>query len=64
MSKNKLITIGWLGIRTAFLNVSREEAIRRYLQKNPEDADVADKLVHEFEFDDEFYTYEADALRD
>jgi hypothetical protein len=63
--KNKLISIGWLGIKRCYLNVSREEAIRRFVRDecdgNPEITDetlTKDRLIEEFEFDDEFYAYD------
>ena len=57
--KNKIILIGWLGIKTAYLNISREEAIARYKQKNPHDEPEKDDLIDEFQFDDEFWVYDA-----
>jgi hypothetical protein len=64
--KNKLIVIGWMGVKTAYLNVPKEEAINRYMKSNfgtPRSAnqeDLADfDFVQEFEFEDEFGTYDA-----
>lgn len=55
---NKLITIGPIGIRVAYLNLSVEDAKKRYLLDNPEF--IGDKLyVDEFEFVDEFCVYDA-----
>lgn len=31
---NKLIAIGWRGVKTCYLNVTREEAIRRYTESD------------------------------
>ncbi|MEQ1950961.1 hypothetical protein [Mesorhizobium sp. CN2-181] len=62
--KNKLIVIGWLGVKQCYLNVSREEAIRRYVEKK--DSSSVDEtylkqfdLIEEFEFGDEFSAYDA-----
>lgn len=59
--KHKLITIGWLGGKRAYLDVSREEAIRRYTEAEGNEPD--EQHIEEFEFVDEFYTYEAGPLR-
>lgn len=58
---NKLITIGWLGNKTAYLNVSKEDAIKRYLEDNPgyEDEIATPDFVSEFDFTDEFGVYDA-----
>lgn len=57
---NNLIRIGYTGDMTCYLNVTREEAIERYLRDNPfttyEDL-IKENMVHEFEFDDEFLAY-------
>lgn len=60
-SANSLVVIGWMGTRTAYLNVDRQVAIMRYLRENPEDAGNIDRegFVQEFAFDDEFCTYDA-----
>jgi hypothetical protein len=65
MPKNKLISIGWLGVKRCYLNVPREEAIRRYARDeydgNPGITDESltkDRLIEEFEFDDEFHAYD------
>lgn len=62
MAKNKLITIGWVGVKHAYLNISREEAEKRYLESNPEDRRALMEeanFVNEFEFDVEFCVYDA-----
>lgn len=62
MAKNKLIIIGWVGIRHAYLNISREEAEKRYLESNPGDRKALTEeasFINEFEFDDEFCVYDA-----
>lgn len=59
--KNKLIVIGWMGSQTAFLNMTREEAIARYEEVEGDKLDpdfLADPdLIREVEFDDFFHTY-------
>jgi hypothetical protein len=59
--KNKLIVIGWMGVKTAYLNVPREEAINRYMQsENVTSEDIEDfDFVQEFDFEDEFGVYDA-----
>lgn len=57
---NTLIVIGWLGIKTCYLNVPREEAIARYLKEE----DITDEkyiqdLITEFTFTDQFCAYDA-----
>ncbi len=62
--KNRLTTIGYMGVKRAYLNVSREEAQRRFIESEEgtnsfsTPADL-DNRTTEFEFDDEFSTYEA-----
>ena len=55
--KNKLIALGFLGVGTCYLNVSMEEAQRRYKEEHPEEEGDADVLAI-FEFDDEFHCYD------
>lgn len=56
----RLIAIGYTGDRRCYLNVSREEAVRRY--EESEGRPITDPTIHdtiqEFEFVDEFRTYE------
>ena len=56
--KNKLVVIGWMGTKVAFLNVDREEAIRRAREEHDFDLDPEHHL-HEFEFTDVFGVYDA-----
>lgn len=59
--KHSLTVIGWMGTKTCYLDVPREDAIRRFLRDNPEHSpdEVDPQLVEEFEFDDEFHAYSA-----
>ncbi len=53
--KNKLIVIGWLGAKKCFLNVTKEEALRRYKEANPHETHFC---IEEHEFEDEFGAYD------
>jgi len=53
---NKLICIGWIGTQQVYLNISREEAISRYLKRNIMD-DIGETPIKEIEFKDEFCAY-------
>jgi hypothetical protein len=59
---NKLIVVGWTGVKKAYLNVSKEEAMKRYCLEDdtttPEEL-LSNNLVSEFEFDTEFSVYDA-----
>lgn len=59
---NKLIVIGWLSNKKCYLNISREEAIKRFCnyfigidEKYLED----NELINEYVFKDEFDAYDA-----
>lgn len=58
---NTLIIIGYTGGKRAYLNVSREEAIDRYIKSDTSDApkEEIETLVVEFDFEDEFMVYDA-----
>ena len=59
--KNKLIVIGWMGIKVCYLNVSKEEAIRRCTESGVMDSDELEEnpdVIKEIEFDDMFYAYD------
>lgn len=58
---NTLITIGWMGDKKAYLNITREEAIKRYCESEDEPVeDVREGgVVDELKFDDEFSVYDA-----
>ena len=61
---NKLISIGSLGNKNCYLNVSMEEAIERFCKSEEYTKEefkeyIEDRfLIDEFEFEDEFYAYE------
>lgn len=63
--RNRLVVIGYMGVKTAYLNMSDEEALKRHLQAEwGEDATAEDEarardLMTAFEFDDHFHTYDA-----
>lgn len=59
--KNTLVVIGCIGMRTAYLNVPMEEAIKRFLKANPEFADQINDngFIDQFHFDDAFGVYSA-----
>lgn len=61
--RNKLIIIGYTGVAIAYLNVDRDEAIKRFCEKEGWDEeefnDLLRKDIREFEFDDEFGCYAA-----
>lgn len=52
---NTLTVTGWLGNKRCYLNVSEEEALRRFKLENPEGTTNVDT----FRFDDEFNAYDA-----
>lgn len=67
--KNKLIVIGetpemGVNIKSCYLNISKDEAIKRFLN-NPRNRFInrddlfKRKMISEFEFDDEFESYQA-----
>lgn len=67
--KNRLITIGFLGDISCYLNVPKEEAIARYVAENPSYAKYIDNgdfkdFIGEFYFDDKFWAYSACAAND
>ncbi|MBK1666527.1 hypothetical protein CKO28_00535 [Rhodovibrio sodomensis] len=67
-TRNRLILIGPLGDRRAYLSVPWEEVIRRYQQEQvcfegDRPAIPADHEVREFEFTDTFSAYDAWPVR-
>lgn len=66
---NKLVVIGTSGSGVAFLNVSKEEAVRKLASKVGVSPEAVMKAIeqnrvpcYEFSFDDSFYTYESGPL--
>jgi hypothetical protein len=60
-----LVVIGWTGVQLAFLDVSVEEAIRRYREHEgmtPDDP-MDGRPISTFAFDDCFGTYSAWGIR-
>ena len=53
--KHKLVTIGYIRRQRCYLDVPREDAMRRYQESTGEDA----HNVNEFEFVDEFSACDA-----
>ena len=57
---NTLIVIGWLGARKAYLNLSEEEALKRYCAaEGCTEAEAKEAGFFKFEFEDEFNVYDA-----
>ena len=54
---NRLIIIGDIGTKRAYLNVPMDEAVRRYTVS--EGQAPGEGYIQEFEFDDEFTVYDA-----
>ncbi len=57
---NTLVIIGWTGLKSAYLNLTEEEARNRYLEEyglQPEDFKNVDKQV--ITFQDSFGVYDA-----
>lgn len=54
---NRLVVIGWIGCRTAYLNIDRDEAIKKYLADHQE-SNLDGTPVEEIQFESEFGTYE------
>lgn len=59
--KNKIISIGYTGIMKCYLNISEEDAIKRYCESEKISEDDfesnADITIDQIEFDDEFEAY-------
>lgn len=56
MKRNTIIEIGYLGCKICYLNVPKEEAIKRYCETTDStEEEIADEsLLDEVEFNDEF----------
>jgi hypothetical protein len=58
---NKIITIGYLGIQRCYLNISEEEAIKRYCDQDSitrEEFDGMGYRIQTINFEDEFECYD------
>lgn len=60
--KNKIISIGFLGVKKCYLNISEEEAIKRYIESEDLTIDEFNDEYREnmktIEFNDEFECYD------
>ncbi len=59
--KNKIISIGYIGLRKCYLNVTEEEAIERYCKTeniSRQEFDNEDISIFTINFNDEFSAYE------
>lgn len=54
---NKLICIGYLGVKRCYLNIPQEEALQRY--KEQEGDNLTGVTTTTIEFQDEFGVYDA-----
>lgn len=60
-----LHVIGWMGSKRAYLDISPEEAARRYAASEPEHVEeFGMPQIQTFHFVDEFLTYDAEPLPD
>lgn len=61
--KNKIISIGWIGIKRCYLNISMNEALKRFAENENISVEEAKELIENndildiIEFDDEFGAY-------
>ena len=58
--KNKIISIGYIGVKRCYLNIDEEEAIKRYCNSENitrQKFDDDDISIDTIEFDDEFGAY-------
>ena len=55
--KHHLILIGYISIKKAYLDISRDEAVRRFIAS--EDEEPEESNIKEFDFEDEFNVYDA-----
>lgn len=59
---NTLIIIGWTGEKTAYLNISPEAALERFLADNEylaNDIEYVRGSIQKIEFEDSFHVYDA-----
>ncbi len=58
---NTLISIGYTGCKSCYLNISKEEAVKRYCKQcniEIQDFDEREYSIRIFEFEDEFSAYD------
>jgi len=58
---NNLITIGFIGLKRCYLNLTQDEAIDRYIKSENitrQEFDAADISVDNLDFNDEFSAYD------
>lgn len=58
MADNKMVVVGGMGSYICFLNVEKEEAIRRYLEYYGLPEDSLKYTTYDFEFGDSFRVYD------
>jgi hypothetical protein len=56
--KNKLVAIGYMGCKSVYLNIDKEEAIKRYCASEDIIVEQFEEPIREFEFEDEFGAYD------
>lgn len=65
MAKHHLVVVGSIGSKRAYLDVPREEAVRRFTASEDGSwltaAEIQDR-IWEFDFDDEFWVYDAEKI--
>jgi len=54
-NKHLMIAIGWLGVMNCYIDLTLEEAKKRYLES---DGSLEDVTITVFGFNDEFRTYD------
>ena len=54
---NKIISIGFLGVQSCYLNIDMDDAKKRYMEENNLE-DLEDVTIREFEFVDQFEVYD------
>lgn len=54
---NKLISIGFLGNQSCYLNIDMDDAKKRYMRENDLE-DLEGVTIREFEFTDQFEAYD------
>lgn len=58
---NTLVIIGYIGSKSCYLNVPKEEALKRYCKEQNIDLEEMDErafIITMFQFEDEFQAYD------